>query len=107
MCHHTVRRASNVFDPPPFTGVKSFGFAPTQRSGNERFRSAVGQKNFFPHVSSNNLSHVWVLDVSNFYIINMAIMMFGTKPREATIIQWSLNWVFGFPYVTIIHLNII
>ena len=28
MCHHIVRCTSNVFDPPPFTGVESLGFAP-------------------------------------------------------------------------------
>ena len=43
MCHYIVRSASNVFDPPPFTGVQLLGFAPPQQSENERFRSAVGQ----------------------------------------------------------------
>ena len=46
---HIVRRASNVFKPPHFTGVESLGFAPTQRSENERFRT----KNFY-----RNPSHV-------------------------------------------------
>ena len=27
MCDHIVRRASNVFDPPPFTDVELLGFA--------------------------------------------------------------------------------
>ena len=43
MCQHIVHRASNVFDPPPFTGVESFCFASPQRNENERFRSAFGQ----------------------------------------------------------------
>ena len=41
MCHHIVRRASKVFDPPPFTGE------------NKRFRSAVGQKFFFLVIFNN------------------------------------------------------
>ena len=28
MCHHIVSRASNVFGPPPFAGMKLLGFAP-------------------------------------------------------------------------------
>ena len=41
MCHHIVRRASNVFDPPRFTNVESLSFAPPQRSENERFHTKV------------------------------------------------------------------
>ena len=45
MCHHIVRRASNIFDPPRFTGVESLGFDPPQRSEKaERFFSAVGHE---------------------------------------------------------------
>ena len=39
MCHYIVRSASNVFNPPPFTGMESLGFAPPQRSENARFCS--------------------------------------------------------------------
>ena len=53
MFKHIVRHASNDFDPSPFTGVESLGFAPPQPSENERFRSAVRQ-NIFPNPSSKN-----------------------------------------------------
>ena len=39
MFRHIVRRAFNVFDPPPIIGVESLGIAPPQRSENERFQA--------------------------------------------------------------------